>query len=455
MKRPSTNPPRSLLGLALAGDQQLAVCHLTRTNGSASVVKAATLPLPAGFLHGDAPAAGRTLRDALTAAGFREHRCAVAFPTAWLMSHQTQAPDLAPDDLASFLQLEAEKAFPIDPALLQLAASTCRTEDATYVTQLAARKEQLDRLTSVLTSAGLKPLSFAPGLALLPGVLPAAPAARLTVTLEPSGATFLISAGGGIAALRNVEADDSLPRELRITLGQLPAPLRSGLRQLHLDGDEALLRPFEASLAAATGLPVAPRSTPARPLPEQIAEHAARRLLESTPGAPALEFLPPRPSRLALLLARYDSKRLTLAAAGLATAALFTLGAFGWLEYRRFSLRSEWAALNAQSADLAAIQSLIRDYRPWYDSSFRSLGILRRVTENFPDNGSVTAKTFELRGPAAVSLSGTARDNPALLQTLDQLRKAPEIQDLKVDQIRGKAPLQFTLTFRWRDTSGS
>ncbi len=456
MKWLSSQRPRSLLGLTLTGDR-LSVCHLARSNGTASVVKTATVTLPADpLLNPDPVAAGKILRDALTAAGIRERLCTVALPATWLMSRQTQVPELSAEDLAGFLQLEAEKGFPYDPDQLQIATSTCRTGTATHVTQLAARKEQLDRLSAVLAAAGLKPARFSPGLPALPDVVPATGAGRVTVALEPSGATLLVAAGGGIAALRTCEAGDSLARELRITFEQVPAELRAGLKQVHLLGDETLLRAVEASLATwarAAGLTLAPRGAAERPLAEQIAEHIARRPLEQ--AAPPLEFLPPRPNRLALLLARYDSKRLAFVGAAAAAAAVITLGAFGWQEYRRWSLRSEWNTLRTQSGDLTGLQSLIRDYRPWYDTSFRSLGILRRVTENFPENGSVTAKSFEIRGPAGVTISGTARDNPALLQALDQLRKTREISDLKVEQIRGKAPLQFTLSFRWRDASGS
>jgi hypothetical protein len=101
------------------------------------------------------------------------------------------------------------------------------------------------------------------------------------------------------------------------------------------------------------------------------------------------------------------------------------------------------------------VQARIREFRPWYDTSVRSLSIMKRVTECFPDNGSVTAKSFELHGNSLVSITGTARDNAALLRTLDQLRKAKEVQALKIEQIRGKTPAQFTFTFRWVGNTGT
>lgn len=449
MKWFSSKRPRSVLGLTLTGDR-LGVCHLARTNGTASVVKLATLPLAADPLRAEPAEAGRLLREALATAGLNERRCVVALPPGWVLSRQTKAPDLSPEDLAGFLQLEAEKGFPVDPTQLQVATSTCRAGGATHVTQLAVRREQLDHLAATLAAAGLKPVSFTLGLAALP-----ATEGRFTVALESGDATLLAHAGGGIAAFRTCEAGPALARELRITFEQIPAELRAGLRELHLGGDEALVRTVEAAAgtwARGAGLALAPRSTTARPLAEEAAEAAARHWLQ---GDATLEFLPPRPSRFAALVARYDSKRLHVALAAAAVLVVGALGVAGWQEVRRWSLRSEWNGMQAQVNDLTGVQNLVRDYRPWYDASFRSLGILRSVTESFPDNGSVTAKSFEIRGPASVSISGTARDNASLLRTLDQLRKTREVRDLKIEQIRGKTPLQFTLSLRWGDASGS
>src|SRR6185295_7861990 len=83
---------------------------------------------------------------------------------------------------------------------------------------------------------------------------------RITVAVEPAGVTFLISAGGGIAAFRTSEASieseagekvvngASVARELRITLEQLPAELRSEVRKLFLTGETTMVRQLTESL---------------------------------------------------------------------------------------------------------------------------------------------------------------------------------------------------------------
>ena len=105
--------------------------------------------------------------------------------------------------------------------------------------------------------------------------------------------------------------------------------------------------------------------------------------------------------------------------------------------------------------DLEEIQQRIRRYRPWFDTTPRSLVILRRLTEAFPETGEVTAKTVEIRASGLVSCSGTATDNTALLQTLERLRAVPSIADVQVDQVRGRSPMQFTFNFRWDDAANT
>ena len=90
--------------------------------------------------------------------------------------------------------------------------------------------------------------------------------------------------------------------------------------------------------------------------------------------------------------------------------------------------------------------------RPWYDTGYRNLGILRKVTECFPESGSVTAKSFEIQGLNTITVSGTTRDNASLLRVLEELRKRREVEGLKVDQLRGK---MFSFTFRWNANPGT
>ncbi|MEY4939401.1 MAG: hypothetical protein RIQ93_1136 [Verrucomicrobiota bacterium] len=457
---------QSVLGLILT-DGQLRACHVTRAKGRPGVVKSATATLTLDLLHPEPELIGREIKNHLDAAGIRERHCVVGIPPRWVMSQHTKVPELGRDDTASFLQIEAEKGFPVDPAQLQIAQSFQRSAAGRYVTQLAVRREQIEQLSAVLKAAGLKAVSFSLGLAVLPEATGAA--GRIIVAVDPATVTLLLVVGGGIAAFRTCEGSieseggekivngAAVARELRITFEQAPVELRADVRELFLTGETTMVRQLAESLgdwAKAAGLTVKRGDLPEKNLAAEMAEKLAVGWLEGT--APELEFLPPRPTRWAQVMARYSSKRLATAGFTLAAAALVAVLAFGWQEYQRWSLRSEWAAMQAQVKSLEVVQGRIREFRPWYDTSFRSLSILKRVTECFPENGSVTAKTFEVHGNAAasavVSISGTARDNPSFLRVQELLRKTKEVQGLKIEQIRGKTPMQFTLTFRWNST---
>ena len=99
--------------------------------------------------------------------------------------------------------------------------------------------------------------------------------------------------------------------------------------------------------------------------------------------------------------------------------------------------------------ELEEMQQQIKKYRPWFDESFRNLSILRKLTEAFPEDSLVSAKTLEIRELSTVSCSGVARDNQAFLKVLDQLRATKGITEVKVDQLRGQRPVQFTFNFHW------
>ncbi len=467
MKWIAKKRPTSVVGLAFT-EGQLRLVHVARAKQAVAVIRAAAAPLTLDVLHPEPELVAQEIRNHFEAAGIRERQCVVALPPAWVMTHQAAVPDLAADDMESLLLIEAEKAFPCDPEELQIARSPQRAGGSRFVTQLAVRKDQLDRLAAVLRDAGLKPLGFSLGLPALPGALGTESEGSAILVVEPAGATLLVAAGGGVAAFRTLEAaidseqgeavvnGPALARELRITFEQVPPELRATVRQLTVRGHPVMARQLAEILgpwAGDAGLRLQVDAEPGRNVTDAGIEQLALARLQG--GVGTFEFLPPVPGRWAVLMARYSSKR--LATAGFAAAALVLLGllALGWQEYRLWSLRSEWGGMAARVAELETTQNRIREFRSWYDTSYRNLTIMKRVIECFPDNGSVTAKTFEIHTPATVSVSGTARDNASLLRTLDQLRQVREVQGLKIEQIRGKTPAQFNFTFRWVGTSGA
>jgi hypothetical protein len=111
--------------------------------------------------------------------------------------------------------------------------------------------------------------------------------------------------------------------------------------------------------------------------------------------------------------------------------------------------QSRWTGIKTQVQQLEVTQAKIKQFRPWYDESVRTLSILRQLTQSFPEDGVVTAKTVEVREGNLVTCTGTAKDNASLLKMLGRLREAGNVAEVKVNRIQGKSPMQFTFDFRW------
>ncbi len=463
----------SVLALAF-GSGRVEGVEIRRSNGSVALRQAFAHDLSLQLLGHEPELVGRELRKLLDAAGVRERACTVCLPTAWVLSLQVPLPDLQGADLESFLQLEAERGFPYAPEDLVVARSSFESPAGRrYVELLAVPLESVQRLEAVLGAARLRPITFSLATASLQPPGRTDDDGTLALHHEGSHLALQVTLGGGIALLRSLELGEPTPeaplghdpetilRELRITLGQLPPELREGVRRARVfgrhEGATAVAELLQRK-AASWGVRVDPVRdyAPAEfgvKLPSGTAVSPAvslgvRHLLRS---AAPIEFLPPRVSSWQRLSERYASRRLGTVSLAAAVVALGVLVVFGIQQVQLWRWGGRWAAMAPQVKQLDEIQRNIRQFRPWFDESQRSLSILRRLTEAFPEDDSLSAKSFELRPPATVICSGVARDRPALLKALDKLRATAEVSDLKVEQMRGKSPLEFTFHLQWGD----
>jgi hypothetical protein len=135
-----------------------------------------------------------------------------------------------------------------------------------------------------------------------------------------------------------------------------------------------------------------------------------------------------------------------------AAVALVAGGLFFFQQCQLWRLESQWAKLQPTVRQLEGMQEQIRQYRPWYDESVRGLTILKRLTEAFPEDGSVTAKTVEIRDLNTITCTGIAKNYQALLKTVEKLRSIRQIPDVNLGPTRGQPPaLQFTFNFQWSE----
>lgn len=467
-----------MLGLALDGSRLDGVM-LRRTNGALQVQQSFSVSLSLDPLTNDPELVGREIRNRLDAFGVRERQCVLGLPLKWVLTTHVEVPELPEADVASFLQIEAERSFPCDPQTLQIAASRSQTATGKQHAMLVGiPKNHLAAIEQALRAAKLKPAGFTLGLTALQPPGPDASNGVMTLAIGESHVGLQVTAGGGVVALRALEGAleaagsrrvlqaDLVTREVRITLGQLPADLRETVRRIRVFGPSDLARQLadelELRLEAAeleveavgryaanefgVQLPPDAAVSPALSL-------AAERLVQRrTP----FEFLSPRLTPLQQMVTRYSSGKLRTIISAAAVVALVAGGLFFFQQCQLWRLESQWAKMQPTVRQLTGLQEQIRQYRPWYDESVGGLTILRRLTEAFPEDGSVTAKTVEIRDLNAITCTGTARNYQALLKTVEKLRNIPQIPEVNLGPTRGQPPaLQFTFNLQWSAGGGN
>jgi hypothetical protein len=467
-------PGSSLLGLAFDGSRLDGVL-VRRTNGSVEIRKAFSASLSLDPLTAEIELAGREIRKALDAEQIRERWCAVCLPLNWALTLTVKLPEIPEEDVSDFLQIEAERGFPYSPDEVMLARSRFEAaEGGRFATLAGIPREHVTRLEAVLHTAQLRPVTFSLGLT----ALQPAGVADGTLALLPGDSTvgMQIGCGGGVAALRTLDGayeqvgaerelqTEHILRELRITLGQLPHEVRDSIKRVRVFGrTEAAMQLAEELRRPAEnwGLSFEPVRDHAAEdhgikVPPGTAVSAALSLaVRCLAGQPGMEFLPPKISPWKQFAERYSSGKLVYAYAGAGAVAAVVALSFLVQQIILWHWQAKWNGMEQKVTELTEVRDQIRRYRPWYDESVRTLSMLKRLTQAFPEDGAVSAKTIELREPSLVTCSGTARNREALIKTLDQLRGATnEISAVHIEMTRGNTPLEFTFNFQWAGPGG-
>ena len=462
-----------LLGLALDGSRLDGVV-LRRTNGSLQVQQSFSVSLSLDPLTADAELVGREIRNHLDAAGVRERRCVLGLPLKWALATHVELPELPAADVASFLQIEAERGFASDVATLLISTSCCRSSSGRQHAMLVGMpRNHSARIEQALRAAKLKPLSFSLGMVALQPAETEASNGVLALAIGESHVELQITCGGGVAALRTLEGvlemegsrrllhADVVAREARITLGQLPAEMRETVRRVRVFGP----RDLSQQLADEIELRLEPMGLKVESVTRYEANELGLQLPGETAVSPALslaarrladratpfEFLPPKVTAWQQVAARYSSGKLRTAGAAAALLLLIVGGLFLFQQWQLMRLQSQWNGMAAKVKDLQKVTEQIHQFRPWFDDSVGGLSILRQLTQAFPETGVVSAKSVEIRELNAVTCTGVARDNQELLKTMDQLSSTPGITEFHRGPIRGKSPIQFTFDYHWSD----
>lgn len=469
-------PGNSLLGLSFDGTRLEGV-HVRRTNGSVEIKNTFAVSLTLDPLTAETELVGREIRKQLDSLGIRERWCTVCLPLNWVLTLNVKLPEIPEEDVESFLQIEAERGFPYGPEALVLSRSRYRTSNGeSHATLVAVPREHVVRLEAVLQAAQLRPASFSLGITALQPPKSESSDGVLALLPAENSVRMQISFGGGVAVLRTIEGAfeqvgverelqvEQIARETRITLGQLPAEVRDAVRRLRIFG--------RSDAADELAQQLRPRLEPMGIKVEQVRDHASQEFGIKIPsgttvspalsvavrrlaGGAGLEFLPPKVSAWKQFSERYSSGKLVYAGGAAGAVAVIILLAFLVQQIVLWHWKSKWSTIEPKVTELNKMQSEIQLYRPWFDPSVRTLTILKRLTEAFPQDGGLFAKSVEIREstkagqPPVVTCSGTAKNRDLLIAAMDHLRGSQGVGSVHLQNTRGDAPLEFTFDFQW------
>ncbi|HEU0039532.1 MAG TPA: hypothetical protein VFR76_09675, partial [Verrucomicrobiae bacterium] len=282
-------PGNSLLGLSFDGSRLDGVL-VRRTNGSVEIKKSFFASLSLDPLTAEVELAGREIRNRLDAEQIRERWCTVCLPLNWALTLTVKLPAIPDEDVAGFLQIEAERGFPYGPEELMIAHSRFRTASGgQFATLVGIPREHVARLEAVLEAAQLRPVTFSLGLTALQRA--DTESAEGVIALLPGEVTVAmqISCGGGVAMLRTLDGAfeqtgaerelqvEHIAREIRITLGQLQPEVRESVRRLRVLGRNETAQELAEELQA--------RATSLGLKVEHVRDHAAEQYGIKIPSA--------------------------------------------------------------------------------------------------------------------------------------------------------------------------
>ena len=96
----------------------------------------------------------------------------------------------------------------------------------------------------------------------------------------------------------------------------------------------------------------------------------------------------------------------------------------------------------------------VKRLRPWFSRGPDLLSLVKRLTEAFPETGTVWATKLEVAGFTNVTIVGKASNRKAWLAMQTRLRNTPGIEKFRTTQTRKSAarntPMTFSCSFIYR-----
>jgi hypothetical protein len=413
------------------------------------------LPLGAEHVLAQPENFGAELATLLSAHGVRERQCVVCLPPAWAFTHSTDVPELSGEDLRGYIELKAEKEFPMAVSELRLAHSAFILPDGRRrVTVAAVPAKRVAAVEQMLAKAGCKLASLSLGLDNLLA-LPEAPS-RVHFLANGNHVDVIITAGGGVAGVRTLPTGVAPPdpafdtvsfcREVRLMLGRLPADLRQGVSEATFGGT-----PDSAESLCAKTRPLLHRMGLSTPQETErvtpVGLEAAERFLRDQPAT--FEFVTPEVKKWQVWVQKFDSRRRRAFLGGGVALVVLPILTFMYRSHVESNLVEEWRDMRPNVEKVKALQAKIRRFRPWFDTAPQVLQAIETLAGAFSENGDTWAKSIQIHDGQRVTCTSFAKTQQAKDQMLDRLRKKKGVVELQTQQVRGNSPITFTFTYKW------
>ncbi len=446
--------PEAALAITLESDK-FSAALVSQENGSRELF---SIPMGADTVTNDPEKAGKELAAKLSEAGVRQKRCVVCVPPGWALTASTELPEMAPEDLRSFLELRAEREFPIAGDEMRVSHSPYTLPDGQRRTTLAAVPlKRMDAVDKMLAEAGCRAVSVSLAL----DECLAEPKPALHFLANGTHTNVIVTAGGGVVSMRSLASPGPLPetpfdssafyREVRITLGRLPEPIRQQVREAYFGGSPASAKRLcdaTADQLLQLGIEsVGPDGVNGAASHGESAVKAAQCFLRKQPVM--FEFVVPEVKQWEVMLKRADlqgRKRLIAIVAGVIILPLLAFFVRGQIEgyYTR-----RWDKMKNTVADLTTLQNKIRMYQPWFQGAPVTVQMIDSLISVFPEKGDVWAKSIEMKDTGQIVITAFARTRAAELSLSDRLIALPGVTGVGTEDERGTNPIEFTIIFKY------
>jgi len=449
------------LGIAL-GERSAVIVEARNVGGSVKVERAREFAFPEATAWDDPARLGKALAKFLAQEKFSSRRAVLGFPAAWVVTREVRTPPAAPEATASMVRMQVERIYGGEAeGLVFDCTEGARSESGTALLLVVTTQDKLDRVAAMARAAGLTVRAATPDSLALGSLAKSAECAEeILVLARGDAAEITLRSKGSFLAVRNAAGDvvGEIERACAEASGRAGAGVRVGITVW--DGNSLPAEAQNRLMAAGFDLRLSPGLQGVDGVEAAFLPATALAMCGLNGHKAPLDFLhsrltPPKAGRFG---------RRTWWAVGVAGAAAVGLGALFFSWHREFAEVQEVAdRLDGMKSEIDAAQKTVDRVtvaRAWYEDRPKVLDCLADLTKAFPTEGTVWVTNINLKpaGTGGVgtrgALSGKARDERTVLDTVDRMRKLKTLSDVKLvfmrEAGRTNREVSFALSFDWK-----